>query len=323
MELPLDSKVKIGLMTRLPNPDESRGTVELLESLEFDSLWVGDHVAFTVPILDPLLQLAHAAAYSRRLIFGTSVYLLPLRHPTPVAKQMATLDHLTEGRFIAGVGVGGEFPNEYAACGVPVEERGARLSEGISVLRKLWSGKSVENKGRFYSFPKVRMQPSVIQQEGPPIWCGGRSQAALKRAGRMADGYVSYVVTPEMYKSALGTISESANAVKRQLKSFGTGHLVFMRLDNTYESAWDVASEFLSVRYAMDFRRAAQKYAVLGRPEDVAEQLAEFYTAGVRHFILDMVGPSEQRDEQLNRFAKEVRPLLPIFFNKYDGGDIS
>ena len=316
MEVPLEKTVKFGLMTRLPNPDECRATVELLESLEFDSLWVGDHIAFTVPILDPLLQLSHAAAYSRRLVFGTSVYLLPLMHPTTVAKQMATLDHLTEGRFIAGVGVGGEFPNEFAACGVPVEERGARLSEGISVLRKLWSGDTVENKGKFYPFPQVRMQPVPRQQGGPPIWCGGRSQAALKRAGRIANGYVSYVVTPEMYKSALETIGDSANAANRQLKSFGTGHLIFIRLDNTYERAWDVATEYLSIRYAMDFRKAAQKYALLGRPEDVAEQLAEFHAAGIRHFILDMVGPPEQRDEQLQLFNREVRPLISDFFNK-------
>ncbi len=323
MEVPLEETVKIGLMTRLPNPDECRATVELLESLEFDSLWVGDHIAFTVPILDPLLQLSHAAAYSRRLLFGTSVYLLPLRHPTTVAKQMATLDHLTEGRFIAGVGVGGEFPNEFAACGVPVEERGARLSEGISVLRKLWSGDTVENKGQFYPFPQVRMQPAPKQQGGPPIWCGGRSQAALKRAGRIANGYISYVVTPEMYKSALETIGNSAKAANRQLKSFGTGHLIFIRLDDTYERAWDVATEYLSVRYAMDFRKAAQKYALLGRPEDVAEQLAEFHTAGIRHFILDMVGPPEQRDEQLKLFNREVRPLISDFFNKNNGGESS
>ena len=316
MEVPLEKTVKFGLMTRLPNPDECRATVELLESLEFDSLWVGDHIAFTVPILDPLLQLSHAAAYSRRLVFGTSVYLLPLRHPTIVAKQMATLDHLTEGKFIAGVGVGGEFPNEFAACGVPVEERGARLSEGISVLRKLWSGDTVENKGQFYPFPQVQMQPAPKQQGGPPVWCGGRSQAALKRAGRIANGYISYVVTPEMYKSALETIGDSAKAANRQLKSFGTGHLIFMRLDNTYESAWNVATEYLSIRYAMDFRNAAQKYALLGRPEDVAEQLTEFHTAGIRHFILDMVGPPEQRDEQLKLFYREVRPLISDFFNK-------
>src|SRR5690606_26064411 len=124
----------------MPATAELRELVELVDRSGFDSLWVGDHISFPVAILDPFQQLAQAAMVSSRLIFGTAVYLLPLRHPTPVAKQVSTLDHLTEGRFIFGVGVGGEFPKEYEACGVPLGERGARLTESIEVLRKLWTG---------------------------------------------------------------------------------------------------------------------------------------------------------------------------------------
>ena len=170
----------------------------------YDSLWVGDHVSFAVPVLDPLLQLAQAAVVSRRLTLGTSVYLLPLRHPAPVAKQVATLDHLTEGRLIFGVGVGGEFPKEYEVCGVPHNERGARLAEGIAVLRKLWSGEKASHTGRFYGpFTDVPMRPPPRQPGGPPIWCGGRTDAALRRTGRIGDGYLTYVVTPDMYRAAL------------------------------------------------------------------------------------------------------------------------
>lgn len=316
MDLPLDEQTKFGLMTRLPNPESTQKTVALLEELRFDSLWVGDHVAFTLPILDPLIQLAHAAAYSRKLILGTAVYLLPLRHPTPVAKQMASLDHLSEGRYIAGVGIGGEFPKEFEACGVPLEERGARLSEGIQVLRKLWCGKPVTHEGKFYPFSEVQMQPTTIQPGGPPIWCGGRQAPALKRMGRLADGYVSYVITPDMYRSALETIAAAAEEAKREITAFGTGHLIFMRLEDTYEKALAIATEALSERYAMDFRKATQRYAVLGPPAEVATQLEKFHAAGVRHFILDMVGPPEDpkdRDTQLARFSEEVRPLLSNF----------
>src|SRR3546814_16898974 len=87
-----------------------------------------------IPFLDPFLQIAQAAVASRRLLLGPSVYLLPLRHPTPVAKQVATIDHLTEGRFIFGVGIGGEFPKEYEACGVPRNDRGVRPGEGIEEI---------------------------------------------------------------------------------------------------------------------------------------------------------------------------------------------
>jgi Luciferase-like monooxygenase len=109
-----------------------------------------------------------------------------------VAKQVATLDHLTEGRLIFGVGVGGEFPKEYEVCGVPLKERGARLSEAIRMMRKLWGGVPVShNGGRYAAFEGVAMQPPPRQPGGPPIWCGGRSEGALRRTGRLGDGWLA------------------------------------------------------------------------------------------------------------------------------------
>jgi alkanesulfonate monooxygenase SsuD/methylene tetrahydromethanopterin reductase-like flavin-dependent oxidoreductase (luciferase family) len=320
MTLPLEPRLKIGVQTIhrrsepaeapwLPLIDEMREFVERIDGSGFDSLWVGDHLSFTLPILDPLLQLAQAAVVSRRLILGTSVYLLPLRHPAPVAKQVATLDHLTEGRLIFGVGVGGEFPKEYEVCGVPHNERGARLSEGIEVLRKLWSGAPASHGGgRYPAFADVPMQPPSRQPGGPPIWCGGRSEGALRRTGRLGDGWLAYVVTPEMYRNGLAKIA--AAAVGRTLVSFGTGVLLFTRLDDTYEAALDAATVTLSRRYAMDFRRAAERYAALGRPEEVAERIRAFHRVGVRHVSLDIVGPYEERAAQIERFSRDVLPLL-------------
>lgn len=321
MPLPLDDRLRVGIQTIhrrtepatgpwLPRIDELVSVVERVDRCGYDSLWVGDHIAFAIPILDPFLQLAQAAVASRRLLLGTSVYLLPLRHAGPVAKQVATLDHLTEGRLIFGVGVGGEFPREYALAGVPIAERGARLSEGIAVLRKLWSGETVSHDGRFYPFPELRMQPPPRQAGGPPIWCGGRSEGALKRTGRLADGWMSYVVTPQMYRESLEKIAAAAEESGRALSAFGTAHLLFMRLDDTYEAALEAATKTLSVRYAMDFRKAAQRYCALGPAAQIAERIREFHAAGVRHVVLDLVGPYEQRDAQIERVAAEVLPLL-------------
>ncbi|MFZ2207342.1 MAG: LLM class flavin-dependent oxidoreductase [Porticoccaceae bacterium] len=310
MTLPLANDMRYGWMTSMDSAARVRQVVALAERIGLDSLWVGDHIAFAVPIMDPLLQLAQAAVLSDRLLLGTSVYLLPLRHAVAVAKQVATLDRLTSGRLLFGVGVGGEFPNEYAACGVPVKERGARLSEGIEVLRKLWSGARVSHAGRFYPFENVQMLPAPLQPGGPPIWCGGRSEAALARAGRLADGYVSYVVTPEMFTGFLETIEKSAAAAKREIDRFDTAHLLFFRIDNSFETAWDVATEHLSERYASDFRGPAKKYCALGRPADVAARIDAFREAGVRHLILDAVSPPGERQEQIERFAAEVLPLL-------------
>lgn len=310
MTLPLETAARYGFIATLANPASIRETVRLAEQLRFDSIWVGDHIAFSVPMLDPLLQLAQAASHSERLVFGTSVYLLPLRHPTLVAKQIATLDHLCAGRLIFGVGIGGEFPREYEACGVPVRERGARFSEAIPLLRRLFTGEPVTSGGRFYPFPEVRLRPRPVQTGGPPIWCGGRSPKALERIGQMGDGWLSYVVTPEMFREGLEAIARSAEKAGRVCERFGTGHLLFTRIDDAYERALDAATVQLSQRYAMDFRKPAARYAALGRPADVAERIAAFQKAGVRHVLLDLVGPAEERDAQLERFAREVRPLL-------------
>jgi probable F420-dependent oxidoreductase len=322
MDLPLDDRLRIGVQTIhrrtepaegpwLPTIDELSTLVGLVDRGGYDSLWVGDHISFALPIFDPLLQLAQAAVVSRRVQFGTGVYLLPLRHPTPVAKQVSTLDHLTEGRFIFGVGVGGEFPKEFEACGVPLSERGARLSEGVTVLRKLWSGKPVSHAGRFFQFEGVTMQPPPRQAGGPPIWCGGRSEPALRRTGRLADGWMSYVVTPDMFRKGLETIDAAADAAGRSFdRAFGTAHLLFTRVDDTYEKALDAATATLSTRYAMDFRKAAQRYCALGPATQVVETIRRFHEAGARHVILDFVGPYEERFTEIERFASEALPLL-------------
>lgn len=322
MTLTLDTRLRIGIQTIhrrtepaqgpwLPRIDELVDLVKLVDDSGYDSLWTGDHISFAIPILDPLLQLAQAAVASRRLLLGTSVLLLPLRHPTPVAKQVTTLDHLTEGRFILGVGVGGEFPLEYAACDVPRNERGARLAEGVTVLRKFFTGRPVTHHGKFYGpFEDVPMSPPPRQPGGPPIWFAGRTDPALRRIGRLGDGYLSYVVSPDMYRAALTTIEAAAEQAGRAPKPFSTGHLLFTRLDHTYEEALDRATETLSVRYAMDFRKAAQRYCALGPPAMVAERIRVFHAAGVRHVVLDLVGPYEQRAEQIAWFASDALPLL-------------
>src|ERR1700704_5664463 len=182
MELPLDPRLSIGIQT-IPRPtepaddpwrptiDERQARVRLVDDSGYDSLWVGDHIAFAVAILDPLLQLAQAAVISRRLKLGTNVYLVPLRHPALVAKQAATLDHLSEGRLIFGVGIGGEFPKEFEACGVPLGERGGRLTAAIPLLRQLWSGEPVSYGGRYFGgFAAVSMPAPARQPRGAPHW---------------------------------------------------------------------------------------------------------------------------------------------------------
>lgn len=321
MTLTLDSTLKLGVQTLhrrtepacvpwMPSIDDLKALVEQVDRCGYDSLFAGDHVAFAVPILDPLLQLAQAAAFTRRLTLGTCVYLLPLRHPSGVAKQVATLDHLTEGRLIFGVGAGGEFPGEFDLCGVPLKERGTRLTEGLEVLRKLWTGKSASHAGRHYRFGPAQMLPPARQAAGPPIWVGGRSDAALKRAALHGDGWVSYVVTPEMYAESVAALQRFSAAQGVAARRFTTAHLLFLRVDRDEAAAFEAANACLSVRYGMDFSKATQRYAALGSPAQVARRIRAFHASGVRHVVLDFVGPYDERDAQIERFACDVRPLL-------------
>jgi alkanesulfonate monooxygenase SsuD/methylene tetrahydromethanopterin reductase-like flavin-dependent oxidoreductase (luciferase family) len=317
----LEPKLKIGVNTMhrrseptegpwLPKIDELVQMVEQVDRCDFDSLWVGDHISMPIPFLDPLQQIAQAAVISRRLTFGVGVYLLPLRNFAPVAKQVSTLDLMTEGRLIFGVGVGGEFPKEYEASGIPHSERGARLSDGIRVLKKFWSGAPVTHESPFLKFENVAMRPTPWQKGGPPIWCGGRSKPALRRAARIGDGWHSYAITSDMYRDGLALIKETAEEVGRSFSPFGTGHLLFARVSDDYESALDEAADHLSTRYNMNMRPAAKRYGAIGTPQDVAEAIRNFYEAGVRHITLDIAGVYERRGEQLERFSSDVLPLL-------------
>jgi probable F420-dependent oxidoreductase len=321
MALLLDTSLKIGVSTMhrrsepgvgpwQPKIDELAELVQRVDRLGFDSLWCGDHLSMAIPFLDPFQQIAQAAAFSRTLTFGVGVYLLPMRNPGPVAKQVATLDLLTEGRLIFGVGVGGEFPKEYEVAGVPREERGARLSDGMRVLRKLWTGEPVSHQSRFLSFTDVEMLPAPAQVGGPPMWCGGRSNPALVRAATLGDGWYSYAIDAARFRAGLATITEAADAAGRKLESFGTGHSLFARVSDTYEQGLDEAAEQLSARYNMDMRPATKRYGAIGAPQDVAATINDYFDAGVRHITLDLAGPYERRGEQLDRFSAEVMPLL-------------
>ncbi len=310
--LPLGSKIRFGMMFGVGDREQAVRVADSALRWGYEVMWTGDHVAFTGPISDPLLQLTYLAALKPQLTFGTSIYLLPLRHPTIVAKAVATLDRLLgAGHFIFGVGVGGEFPPEYEACGVPIKERGGRATEAIQLIKRLWTGQAVEHRGKYFSFGAITMQPRPATPGGPPIWVGGRAEAALKRAARYGDGWMPYVVTPKRYADGLDFIAKEAGRAGRTIECFGTSIHLFCTLGSSYEQALDVAAEHLSKRYAMDFREPARRYGALGKPAEVAERIGEFIRAGVRDVGVDCICRPADRDAQLEQFAREVIPLIP------------
>lgn len=189
-------------------PDHARELARLAEANGFESLWTVEHVvvprdyASSYPyakdgrmpggeetdIPDPLIWLTYVAAVTETIKLGTGILILPQRNPVILAKEVATLDVLSGGRTLLGVGVGW-LAEEFAAIGVPFDERGARTDEYIEALRALWSGKDATYNGRFASFERAVSRPLPEQPGGPPIIVGGHSDAAARRAGRLADGF--------------------------------------------------------------------------------------------------------------------------------------
>ena len=243
------------------------------------------------------------------MTLGTAVYLLPLRHPTLIAKTTATVDLLSGGRLVLGVGVGGEFPPEFGAVGVPVAERGSRADEAIGVVRRLWSEDGVAHDGRHFHFGAVTMAPKPARI--PPIWVGGRAPAAMRRAGRLGDGYISHMTDADRYRENLTAIAAAARDAGRRDVAFTPACFLFTFLEDRFEDAEKKAAALLGTIYRRDFSEVAKRYCLLGRPEDCLEQLAAFARAGARHFILvPLSGPGAFAERAAREILPELRRLL-------------
>ena len=309
--MPSRADVRFGVQLGRARPEALPILASRAEALGFESIWVGDHISFHTPTLESLTLLAYLAAVTRRVRLGPCVYLLALRHPTVAAKTVATLDRLSGGRVVFGVGVGGEFPKEFEACGVPRAERGRRVDEGIAVCRALWGPSPASFGGTFVRFADVTLEPKPLQPGGPPIWIGGRSDAALRRAARLGDGWVSYVVTPARYRESLEKIHAFAAATGRSLdagRGFEAAHLLFTVVDDDWDGAHADAARHLSRQYNQPFDELAGKYCLLGPPARCLETLEGFIEAGVRTFVLAPVAGPDRVEEQLERFAADVLP---------------
>ena len=167
-----------------------RESARLVESVGYDSLWVTENVHSGPEALEPMVVLSQFAAYTERITIGPAVVLLPLRNPVGFAHAVATVDHLSEGRFILGVGSGGNATEGYKAYSVPLSERGKRCDETLEIMTKLWTGEPVTFEGKFSKFSDYALGARPYQRPHPPIWVGGDAPPVLRRAGRWGDGFI-------------------------------------------------------------------------------------------------------------------------------------
>ena len=291
-------------------PAEDLAFLPRVEEMGFDSVWTSEHILFYGPTLDATVTLGAFAAKTSRIKIGSAIVLLPLRNPTVMAKAVSTIDIISGGRLLLGIGVGGEFPKEFEATGVPVNERGARTNEAIRVMKTLWTEDVASFHGRWTNFDDARMHPKPPQPGGPPIIVAGRSEAAMRRAARLGDGYMPYLFTPERYAAAKRSIEQEAERRGRDLADFHWTVYQFTSIAKEYDEAHERAIARLSRQYNQDFSQIAARYCALGTAEQAAERLRAFVDAGVRHVILTPITPPGALREHLDWYARELLPAV-------------
>jgi probable F420-dependent oxidoreductase len=285
--------------------------ISRIEEMGYDSAWTSEHIFFYFPTFDALTSLAAMAARTSRISLGTAVFLLPLRPAALAAKEIASVDILSKGRVILGVGVGGEYPKEFEAVGVPVKERGRRTDEAIQVMKMLFTQDNVTLEGKYTKLSGVTLMPKPVQPGGPPVWVAGRSEAAIRRAGRLADGYLPYLFSPERLRDSLAKVREEAEKAGRDPAAITCGIYQFVCLADSYEEAKKLSAEDLSRRYQQPFENLVDRYVVMGRPDDCVRRLGDFAEAGATHFILvPLVRGGEEFMPQIEAYARDVVPRM-------------
>jgi alkanesulfonate monooxygenase SsuD/methylene tetrahydromethanopterin reductase-like flavin-dependent oxidoreductase (luciferase family) len=301
----------------LPEPD--RDWLAAVEELPVDAVWQGGHVLPPTASGEAITRLSLMTAWTERVRVGAAVLLLPLYQPVLVAKQLADLDSRSGGRLTVGVGVGGEFPKEFEALGVPRNERGARTDEAIGVLRSLWAGGPVSHHGRFSSFDDVELRPVLppgadevaMQPGGPPIVVSGRKEAAMRRAARLGDGWMPYLFSPDAYRRSVDTIRTEAMAVERDLTGFEWMAYVYCSVRADGDRARDDVRSFLGAAYGDKDPSLLDRIAPAGTPDEVAARLQAYVDAGARHLVISPAAATDTL-EVITLAAQEVLPQLVV-----------
>ncbi|HTQ24592.1 MAG TPA: LLM class flavin-dependent oxidoreductase [Candidatus Binataceae bacterium] len=280
------------------------------EQLGYDYLTCGEHVMFHGPVSNSLIALSVAAGATEKLKLMSSIVLLPLYNPVMLAKQASVLDVASGGRYHLGVGIGGEFPKEFEAIGVPVKQRASRSNEALEVINKLWTEKNVSFEGRYTRFSGVTLEPAPVQKPRPPIWVAGRKEPAMRRAAKYADGWLPYMYTPEMLRESVAKIDAFGREAGRDMSGFRPGLFIFAAVYPDRKEAEEVAARSLGKNYAQDFSKIAGRYVLYGSPEDCRKRLREYVDAGARHVMFSWACRHDDIERNMETIAKEVIPAF-------------
>ncbi len=285
--------------------DERRAMLATIADAGIDAVLYADHVSFRGGAgMDGLVLMSALSQLHPTLDVHMGVYLLPLRHPVPVARQLSTIGELAPGRLVFGVGIGGEDRHEIEVCGIDPRTRGRRCDEALEVLRALLTGESVTHHGEFFSFDDCRILPPPSPTI--PILVGGRSDAAVRRAGRFGEGWLGTWCSPRRFRDVLGMCAETAAEAGRGPIAWRHQLQFWVGLAATKEAARAHVKDGMEGFYRIPFE-AFEKYTPYGTPADVAEFFAPFVEAGLRH--LDLTPCSASSEEAIELTAEVKREL--------------
>ena len=280
------------------------------EEQGFDFASIGEHVFFHGPIGNGLIALAAAAGATANIRLLSAITLVPLYPAALLAKQVATLDVVSGGRFDLGVGVGGEYEPEFIACGVKRSQRGARTDEALEVIARLYAEDEVHFSGRFTQLEGVTLAPKPVQAGGPPVWVSGRSEAAMRRCATYGDYWLPYMYTPEHLANSIEKIKSFGEELGIDLSDFTFAIYIFSAVHEDNDTAVKYAAERLSKQYAQDFSQLVHKYALAGDPDKCKARLQEYIDAGASAVFVSSACPDDYIDTNLEMLANTVIPAF-------------
>jgi probable F420-dependent oxidoreductase len=314
------------------NFEETIQECERAEAAGFDSVWLGEHHNSATLYPAPLIGLAAIASRTRRLRLGTAVLLLPLYHPLAVAEEAAMVDVISGGRLILGVGVG-YAPEEFAAFGVSIKERGRRMDEAVPLIHQLWSEENVTHNGRYYRVMNATVAPRPLQQPRPPIWFAGWVESAIRRAGRLGDAWLGgpsakldeLVACAGLYREARKVAGKDPQAGPMALMRYVFVADTAQRARAIAGAAFIRSFEETYFRWPhpvvkrpagpLTIERLSDDRIIVGDPTECISQMQRFQTAlGLTHLIGRISAPGIPREAaraSLDLFTREVMPAFP------------
>ena len=290
-------KVRIGVGLGGLNPDRFIGAVQRMEHRGFDSLWLSE--VLTTGVLDPLSGLAYAAGMTTKLKLGTTM-TVTARNPVRMAKELATIDRLSRGRLLLVFVPGLTNPQEDQALGVPVKERGAWLDEVLPLTRRLWSEDHVVHAGSLFCYDGISLQPKPLQNP-LEVWLGGNARSALRRAGRLSDGWLPSLCTPEEAATGRAAIESAATDAGRQIDPEHFG------ISMTYARDSIPASQV--ARIAQRRPNVDPSVLVPVGPLALRETLRRYIDVGFSKFVVRPAEPPASWEDELDQLADDVLSL--------------